>query len=326
SWYFLRFCSPFDNAEPVDEHAALHYMPVDQYIGGITHAILHLLYARFFTRALGDLGLAPQEIREPFAQLFCQGMIRLEGKAMSKSKGNVISPTEYFENVGADALRLFHLFVGPATEDIDWNAQSEQIIEGCGRYLRRVWRISTDDPDETRTAVGLGSPAEVAEATSTLVRLRHKTVRDVSAQLERYGFNTAVAALMELTNAISKAKQVGVAADVVEEAIDTLLLMLAPMAPHLAAEAYEHRHQRHIHEEEWPSFDAEAIVEATVTMVVQVDGKLRDKIEVRADISEDEAVALALAAEKVRELLGDAAPQRIVARVPNLVNVVSARR
>jgi leucyl-tRNA synthetase len=326
SWYFLRFCSPFDDTEPVDENAALHYMPVDQYIGGITHAILHLLYARFFTRALGDLGLAPKEIREPFEQLFCQGMIRLEGKAMSKSKGNVISPTEYFENVGADALRLFHLFVGPATEDIDWNAQSEEIIEGCGRYLRRVWRIATGGLEDASSAVNPGSPAEVEGATSTLVRLRHKTVRDVSAQLDRYGFNTAVAALMELTNAISKARQVGVAADVVDEATDTLLLLLAPMAPHLAAEAYDQRHQRHVHEEQWPTFDAEAIVEATVTMVVQVDGKLRDRIEVRANISEEEAVELALASEKVREMLGDTAPQRIVARLPQLVNIVTGRR
>jgi leucyl-tRNA synthetase len=326
SWYFLRFCSPFDDTEPVDENAALHYMPVDQYIGGITHAILHLLYARFFTRALGDLGLAPKEIREPFEQLFCQGMIRLEGKAMSKSKGNVISPTEYFENVGADALRLFHLFVGPATEDIDWNAQSEEIIEGCGRYLRRVWRIATGDLEEASAAFSPGSPVEVEEATSTLVRLRHKTVRDVSAQLDRYGFNTAVAALMELTNAISKARQMGVAADVVDEATDTLLLLLAPMAPHLAAEAYDHRHQRHVHEEQWPTFDPEAIVEATVTMVVQLDGKLRDRIEVRADISEEEAVALALASEKVREILGDAPPQRIVVRLPQLINIVTGRR
>jgi len=245
---------------------------------------------------------------------------------MSKSKGNVISPTEYFENVGADALRLFHLFVGPATEDIDWNAQSEQIIEGCGRYLRRVWRIATGDLDDASTAVTPGSPAEVEEATSTLVRLRHKTIRDVSAQLDRYGFNTAVAALMELTNAISKARQVGVSADVVDESVDTLLLLLAPMAPHLAAEAYEHRHQRHIHEERWPSFDAEAIVEATVTMVVQVDGKLRSRIEVPVDITETDAIARARADEKVREVLGDTEPLRVVARVPQLINFVTGRR
>jgi len=325
SWYFLRFCNPFDHDEPVDEVAAHRYMPVDQYIGGITHAILHLLYARFFTRALGDLGLSPQEIREPFAQLFCQGMIRLEGKAMSKSKGNVVSPTEYFENVGADALRLFHLFVGPPVEDIDWNAQSDEIIDGCGRYLRRVWRLATRDPDEAPAVTEL-SPTELAEATAMLVRLRHKTVRDISEQLDRYGFNTAVGRLMELTNAILKARQAGVATDVVEESIDTLLLLLAPMAPHLAAEAFDARHGRHIHEEHWPSYDAAAIEEATATMVVQVDGKLRDRIVVPSDITEAEASELALSSEKVRELLGDIEPVRVICRLPNLVNIVTKGR
>jgi leucyl-tRNA synthetase len=326
SWYFLRFCNPFDHDEPVDDAAARRYMPVDQYIGGITHAILHLLYARFFTRALGDVGLSPAEIREPFAQLFCQGMIRLDGRAMSKSKGNVISPTEYFENVGADALRLFHLFVGPATEDIDWNAQSEQIIEGCGRYLRRVWRLATEDLDEIAAAGAATVHDEPEQTTATLVRLRHKTVRDVSAQLDRYGFNTAVAALMELTNAIVKARQAGVESEVVDESIDTLLLLLAPMAPHLAAEAFERRNGRHVHEEPWPSFDEEAIAEATVTLVVQVDGKLKERFEVETDISETDAVALARSSEKVRELLGESEPIRTIVRLPSLVNLVTRGR
>ena len=322
SWYFLRFCNPFDDVEPVDEVAARRYMPVDQYIGGITHAILHLLYARFFTRAMGDLALAPKEIREPFVQLFCQGMIRLDGRAMSKSKGNVISPTEYFDNVGADALRLFHLFVGPATEDIDWTEQSEQIIEGCGRYLRRVWRIATGDSDDQAAASDSVASGEGSAEAATLVRLRHKTVRDVTAQLDRYGFNTSVAALMELTNAISKARQAGSDPVIVEEAIDTLLLLLAPMAPHLAAEAYDQRHGRHVHEESWPTYDEAAIAEESVTMVVQIDGKLREKIDVSPTITEAEAEAIALANPRIQELIGDKTVAKIICRPPRLVNIV----
>jgi leucyl-tRNA synthetase len=298
-------------------------MPVDQYIGGITHAILHLLYARFFTRAMGDVGLAPGELREPFAQLFCQGMIRLEGRAMSKSRGNVISPNEYFETVGADALRLYHLFVGPPVEDIDWNSQTEEIIEGCGRYLRRVWRLATDseDHEELGTADAGGASGDDAAA---LVRLQHKTVRDVSADLERYAFNTAVAAVMSLTNATVRARQAGVDRRLTEEAIDTILKLLAPMAPHLSAQAWEQRHGGHIHEQSWPTFDEHEIAEGRVTMIVQVNGKVRDRISVDAAVAEDDAIALALASPRVTELLGGNAPLRVVARPPRLVNIVAA--
>jgi leucyl-tRNA synthetase len=316
SWYFLRFTSP-DAAElPVDRDAALRWMPVDQYIGGITHAILHLLYARFFTRALGDLGIAPKELREPFHQLFCQGMIRLEGRAMSKSRGNVISPNEYFETVGADALRLYHLFVGPPIEDIDWNSQTDEIIEGCARYLRRVWRLATGEGEEG--AAG----GDVGELASALRRARHKAVRDVTRDLDRYAFNTAVAELMSLTNEISRARQGGVAASEVEEAIDTLLCLLAPMVPHLTAEAWEHRHGSHLHEQPWPSYDEGALAEEHVTMIVQVNGKVRDRVEVPATIGEEEAIAVALALPRVAETLAGATPKRVIARPPRLVNVV----
>ena len=318
SWYFLRFTSPEETDRPVDLEAARHFMPVDQYIGGITHAILHLLYARFFTRALGDIGLSPVELREPFAQLFCQGMIRLEGRAMSKSRGNVVSPNEYFESVGADALRLFHLFAGPPVEDIDWNAQTEEIIEGCARYLRRVWRLATDEG----TDEGAGGGGGGSEAATILRRARHKAVRDVTGDLDRYAFNTAVAELMTLTNEISRARQAGVAPEEVDEAIDILLKLLAPMTPHLAAEAFERRHQLHVHEQPWPEFDEAVIAEATVTMIVQVNGKNRDRFEVDATISEEEAIALALASPRVIEQLGGTAPTRIVARPPRLVNIV----
>ena len=315
SWYFLRFADPHDETGPVNMAAARRYMPVDQYIGGITHAILHLLYARFYTRALGDVGLSPKELREPFAQMFCQGMIRLRGSAMSKSKGNVVSPDEYFEKVGADALRLFHLFAGPATDDIDWTDQTDEIIEGCSRYLARVWRLANGEVPRLADAADAGGVA-------ALRREVHGAVARVSADIERYGFNTAVAACMELTNTIYKHVHAGTDETAVDEAVRTLLELLAPMAPHLAAEAFDRRYAEHVHTQAWPVADPAYLVADEVTMVVQVNGKLRDRIVVAAAISEAEATELALASEKVSELLGGAAPRRIVAKPPHLVNVV----
>jgi leucyl-tRNA synthetase len=317
SWYFLRFANPHDETDPIDQEAVRQYMPVDQYIGGITHAILHLLYARFYTRALGDVGLSPPELREPFSQLFCQGMIRLGGKAMSKSKGNVVSPDDYFEAVGADALRVFHLFAGPPVDDMDWSDQTDEIIAGCLRYLGRVWRLATG---------GVGGVAGAGAqrlAPDDLRREVHRTIDRVTTDIERYGFNTVVAALMELTNTIYKHVHAGTDPVVVGEAIDTLLELLAPVAPHLAAEAYEQRHGEHVHLRPWPIADPAYLKADRATMVVQVNGKLRDRIEVDTEISEGDATALALASEKVQAQLAGNAPRRVVARPPNLVNVVA---
>jgi leucyl-tRNA synthetase len=319
SWYFLRFVDPHEQSRPVNIAAARKYMPVDRYIGGITHAILHLLYARFFVRALGDVQLSPPELREPFAQLFCQGMIRLSGRAMSKSRGNVVSPDEYFERVGADALRLAHLFIGPPVEDVDWSEQTDEIIEGCARYLQRVWRLATGQVSRgVAQESGNGSVA----AAGDLRRETHRTTARVTADIERYGFNTAVAALMELTNSIYKNVQRGSDTAVVDEAIRTLLELLAPMAPHLAAEAFERRYGEHVHTRGWPVADPQLLLSEKVTLVVQVNGKLRDRIEVDSSVGEDEATALALSSDKVREALGGSSPRRVVAKPPKLVNLV----
>ena len=324
SWYFLRFTDPLNVTTPVNFDAARHFMPVDQYIGGITHAILHLLYARFFTRALGDVGLSPKEIREPFAQLFCQGMIRLGGRAMSKSRGNVVSPSEYFKSVGADALRLFHLFVGPPVEDIDWSDQTNEIIDGCSRYLRRVWRLATES-DERADAQVTGSD-ELAKESTLLVRTVHQTILKVTEDFNRYGFNTAVAECMSLTNAITRAIRIGVDRKVVDEAIDVLLKLLAPMVPHIAAEAYEIRNRAHVHSEPWPIADLQLAKDDRITMVVQVNGKLRDRIEVSASIGEQEAISAALGSTAVISALGGEEPARVIARPPNLVNIVITSR
>ncbi|HVC66831.1 MAG TPA: leucine--tRNA ligase [Acidimicrobiales bacterium] len=319
SWYFLRFTDPWSPDVPFDQEIARHWMPVDQYIGGIEHAILHLLYARFFTKALVDVGLAPKGLREPFARLFTQGMIRMDGTKMSKSKGNLVAPSGYLTTVGADALRLFHLFVGPPADDVDWSAQTDSVIDGCARYLDRVWRLAV--PEVPRVAAA--PDGEPGEADLAVRRATHKLIDRVTRDYERWSYNTAVAACMEFVNTLQPYARDGGRADVVDEAVDTLLLLLAPMTPHLAAEAWERRHGDHVHLRPWPAADPALLVEDTVTMVVQVNGKVRDRIEVAPDVSEAEAEGLALASAPVVEALGGRAPKRIVARPPKLVNVVA---
>lgn len=318
SWYFLRFTDPWTPDAPFDKDIARHWMPVDQYIGGIEHAILHLLYARFFTKALVDVGLAPEGLREPFARLFTQGMIRMDGKKMSKSKGNLVAPSSYLATVGADALRLFHLFVGPPADDVDWSEQTDSVIDGCARYLDRVWRLAV--PDQPR-AVGAAT-GDLTGADVMIRRATHKLIDRVSRDYERWSYNTAVAACMEFVNLLHPYARDGGRSDIVDEAVDTLLLLLAPMAPHLAAEAWERRHGDHVHLRTWPVADPALLVEETVTMVVQVNGKVRDRIEVAADVSEADAERLALASAPIVEALGGADPKRVIARPPKLVNVV----
>ena len=290
----------------------------DRYIGGIEHAILHLLYARFFTKALVDVGLAPEGLREPFANLFTQGMIRMDGTKMSKSRGNLVAPSSYLTTVGADALRLFHLFVGPPADDVDWTDQTDSVIDGCARFLDRVWRLAV--PDGPPTTVG--AAGELGEDDLAVRRATHKLVDRVTRDYERWSYNTAVAACMEFVNLLHPYVREGGRSDVVDEAVDTLLLLLAPMTPHVAAEAWERRHGDHVHRRAWPVADPALLVDDTVTMVVQVNGKVRDRLEVIPDISEADAVSLALASAPVVAALDGGSPKRVIARPPKLVNVV----
>jgi leucyl-tRNA synthetase len=321
SWYFLRFCDPWTTDAPIDQEAAARWMPVDQYIGGIEHAILHLLYARFYTRALGDQGLAPSGVREPFARLFTQGMITMDGSKMSKSRGNLIAPERYFDSVGADALRLFHLFVGPPGDDFDWAAQTDQMIEGCHRFLNRLWRLGTDTVERV-TLVDREREASDLE----LEKETHRLIDKVSSDYERWSYNTAVAAAMEFLNSVYRHIQApaGARRASVDLAVDSLLLLLAPMAPHITAELWEQRHAEAVplHRQSWPSADPALVAVDTVTLVVQVNGKVRDRIEVDASITEEGAVALALAAPKVVDALAGGQPKKVIARPPRLVNVV----
>ncbi len=318
SWYFLRFTDPWSPGVPFDPAIAGHWMPVDQYIGGIEHAILHLLYARFFTKALADVGIAPEGLREPFARLFTQGMIRMGGTKMSKSKGNLVAPSSYLDTVGADALRLFHLFVGPPADDVDWTDQTDSVIDGCARFLDRVWRLAV--PSVTRPpAATADDPAPGAPA---ILRATHRLIDRVTRDYERWSYNTAVAACMEFVNLLQPYDRDGGRREVVDDAVDTLLLLLAPMTPHLAAEARERRHGDDVHLLPWPFADPELLVEETVTMVVQIGGKVRDRIEVPPDIGEADAEQLALASPLVVAALDGAPPRRVIAKPPRLVNIV----
>ena len=323
SWYFLRFCDPWTTDAPIDLEATRRWMPVDQYIGGIEHAILHLLYARFYTRALGDLGLAPSDVREPFARLFTQGMITMDGSKMSKSKGNLISPEKYFETVGADSLRLFHLFVGPPGDDFDWSEQTDHMIEGCHRFIGRLWRMATGAVLESGASVVERDPTS---ADAALEKETHRLIDKVSSDYERWSYNTAVASCMEFLNSLYRYVQApeGGRTATVGSAVDSLLLLLAPMVPHVAAELWEQRHpsEAPLHSQPWPSADPAMLTVETVTMVVQVNGKVRDRLEVPPGISESEASALALQSARVVEALQGASPRRVIARPPRLVNVV----
>jgi leucyl-tRNA synthetase len=315
SWYFLRFCDAGNADAPFDPEKVAHFMPVDQYIGGIEHAILHLLYARFFTKALSDLGIIPAEVREPFQSLFSQGMVRLGGEKMSKSKGNVVSPAPFFDSHGADAMRLFHLFVGPPGEDADW---SDDGIGGASRFLGRVWRLAAGEM--AFDAID----REETDADRAVTRARHALVKRATEDFERWSFNTAVAGCMEFTNELYKYVQADVPPRkaTLDEAIDALLLALAPMTPHITAELWEMRRDGHIHTEPWPTFDEGLAAAETVTMIVQVNGKVRDRIEVPAEVTEEQMRTLALESPRVAEILEGREPRKVITVPPKLVNIV----
>ena len=323
SWYYLRFCDPWSDAAPFRKDAVESWMPVDQYIGGAEHAVLHLMYARFFTKALSDLGVAPSDLREPFQRLFTQGMIRLDGAKMSKSKGNLVAPEEIIDTLGADALRLAHLQVKPPEDDVDWEDVG---LEGCSKFLHRVWRLAVPESDlceSPRTGARTAADGQVERAT-------HRLIADISSSFDRWSYNVAVSRYMAFVNDLYRYVQSdeGPHAATLDESVDTLLQLLAPACPHMTAELWSLRHPdapghgAHIHESPWPVADPSLLVEDTATLVVQVNGKVRDRIEVPADADEPTCTNLALASEKVRAHLGAGEPRKVIARPPKLVNIV----
>jgi leucyl-tRNA synthetase len=282
SWYFLRYCDPHNSAAPWAHEVVDYWMPVDQYIGGVEHAILHLMYARFFTKALADMDLV--SFLEPFANLFTQGMITYQGAKMSKSRGNTISPAAYVERYGADTTRCYILFLGPPEQDADW---SDDGLGGVHRFLGRVWRLrpAGGDPLVSPRADALGGAA------LELSRKAHWAIQKVTGDIERFQFNTAIAALMELVNEIYRVEPELRGDDAGEHALSfataTTASLLFPFAPHLAAEVYQRMTGDRVWEVSWPEADPALLETDTVKVVIQVNGKVRDSVEVDTGTDED---------------------------------------
>ena len=314
SWYFLRFASPHYHDGPFDPAAIAEWRLVDQYTGGAEHAVMHLLYSRFFVRALRDLDML--DLDEPFERLFNQGHITYSGARMSKSRGNVVAPDEYVERVGADAIRCYLMFLGPWDQGGDW---SDSGIGGMSRWLGRLWALCMLDIDDLRD-----SPADPA-AVRDLNRIVHKTIRSVTDDLDAFKFNTSIAALMKLTNSMTEAfEEKNVDGETWRGAVDNLLLMLAPVAPHISEELWERVGNPYsVHTQAWPSWDPELAADEVITLVVQVNGKVRDKIEAPADITEDAARQMALASSRVLSHTEGKAVARVIYVPGRLVNVVA---
>jgi leucyl-tRNA synthetase len=312
SWYFLRFVSPGDQQEAWSRRAVDRWLPVDIYSGGIEHAILHLLYSRFITKVLFDLDLVG--FTEPFLKSVNQGMVQFGGDAMSKSKGNLVELGPTIERWGADATRVAVMFAGPPEDDMDWSAVS---LSGVQKWLGRVWRAVFEAAAQAggeRSDDGLG-----------LRRIAHRTVKAVGADYERIGFNVAVAKLMSLTNELQRALDAGVDGEAAVEAAERLVLLLAPMAPHIAEELWHEAlgRQGMASMQPWPSWDEDLAREDEVVLVVQVDGKVRDRLTVPADADEATCLAAAERSERVRRLLLDHPIVRSIVRPPRLVNFVT---
>jgi leucyl-tRNA synthetase len=328
SWYFLRYCSPQFDGGMVAPEAADYWMPVDQYIGGIEHAVLHLLYARFYTKVLRDLGLV--KVDEPFQALLSQGMVIKDGAKMSKSKGNVVDPDDLIRTFGADTARLFSLFAAPPEKDLDWNDHG---VEGASRFLNRVWRFVIAHAEALGAAATAGAPSPPTSADGKAFRRTiHETIARVTGDIERdFHFNTAISAIMELVNALhtlESAARDRMPADertaLLREAVETVLLLLAPFSPHIAEELWAQLgHAESVFKHAWPTPDPAALTREQVTVVLQVDGKVRSRLTVEVDAAEDRVQDLALADDKVRPWLQGRRVERVVV-VPNrLVNVVT---
>ena len=313
SWYHLRYLSPAYEQGPFDPREYNYWMPVDTYTGGVEHATMHLMYTRFFHKALRDMGITTGD--EPMLQMRNQGQILgPDGQRMSKSRGNVIDPGEQVQAYGADTVRAYLMFGYRWAEGGPWNPSN---IQGVVRWLNRAWSLVAE------TAAG-STPAADAGAARALRRKLHQTVRKVSLDLDRFEFNTVVSSLMELTNAIAEAREAGLgASSEYAEAVRSLLLMMAPVTPHIAEELWQRLGKPYsIHTQPWPAFDPELAKEDEITLVVQVNGKLRDRITVAAGISEEDARRLALESEVVRKILAGAEPRQVVVVPGRLVNIV----
>jgi leucyl-tRNA synthetase len=317
SWYFARYCCA-DNDQAMLDKRANYWLPVDQYVGGIEHAILHLLYSRFYTKLLRDIGLLKCD--EPFKNLLTQGMVLKDGTKMSKSKGNTVDPQGLIEKYGADTVRLFTMFAAPPEQSLEW---SDSAVEGSFRFIRRLWRLVKEHVD-----TGLMQGYVVAELSSeekVLRRQIHETLSKVNDDFgRRLTFNTAIAANMELLNAVSKFKvETDVARALRQECLESIVLMLSPIIPHVCDEMWQALgHQEELVQVTWPEFDESALVLDEIQMVVQVNGKLRAKITVAADAPKESIEKLALSEENVSKFIGDKPVRKVIVVPKKLVNIV----
>ena len=317
SWYFLRYIDPKNTEEPFSKEMVNKWMPVDQYIGGVEHAIMHLLYSRFFVKAFKSMGML--DFDEPFKNLLTQGMVLMDGSKMSKSKGNTVSPIEIINKYGADTARLFVLFAAPPERDLDW---SEQGVEGCFRFLNRVYRLVDELAEVAK------SNAEVKTVTKEDKAMRlviHSTLKKVTTDLsEKFGFNTAIAALMELINEMYKYKELDTRNDgIIREGIETIVTILAPFTPHVGEELWTMiGKEGSVFNISWPSYDESALVQDEVEVIVQVNGKLRAKVSMDANISREDMEKVAMEDAKVQAAIEGKNVVKVIAVPKKLVNIV----
>lgn len=314
SWYFLRYASAGFQDGPFDPEAIKKWNPVDQYTGGVEHAVMHLLYARFFTKALRDLGLI--DFDEPFVRLFNQGTIIYQHQKMSKSRGNVIAPDDYVSEVGADVVRSYLMFLGPWEAGGDW---SDSGINGVARWANRVWEVANRDSSELdHSPVNENSVRDVQRAL-------HKTIKKVSDDMDSFKFNTAIASLMELTNTLTQAwERSDLTSDAWNEAVSNLVAMMAPITPYLSEELWEATgHESSVHTQSWPEWDESLAADETITLVVQVNGRLRDRIEVPVGIEEDTAKETALSSPKIQPHIQGKDVSKVIYVPGRLVNIVA---
>ncbi len=324
SWYFLRYIDPTNQQLPIARDKAEQWFPVGQYIGGVEHAILHLLYARFFTKVVADLGLIDSV--EPFTNWLAQGMVLKDGAKMSKSKGNVVDPGEIMAKFGADTTRLFILFAAPPEKDLEW---SDAGVEGSQRFLNRVWRLVAENIEGIKgnTNVQLDF-AELDSREQELYRQLHHTLKRVTEDIgERFNFNTALSAIMELTNAIyhyqNQVKPEELNYQLLAEVIGKLLLLLAPFAPHITAELWsELGHQERIDRQQWPDYQQRVLQKDQVTVVVQVNGKVRDKVVLEATLSQEQLEEIVLARPKIKGYTTGKQVVKVIVIPGKLVNIV----
>ncbi len=326
SWYFLRYCSPVYDRGMFDRAAAEYWMPVDQYIGGIEHAVLHLLYARFYTKVLRDLGLI--EVDEPFTALLSQGMVIKDGAKMSKSKGNVVDPDDLIRRYGADTARLFSLFAAPPEKDLDWNDHG---VEGASRFLNRVWRFVRAHVEELRSVPG-NRPSGLTEAGRAFRRVIHETVQRVTEDIERdFHFNTAISAVMELVNALHEFERASMdtvsreeRAGLLREAVETMLLLLGPVCPHITEELWAALGwSESLFRQPWPVADRDAMKRDEVQIVVQVDGRVRSRLTADVAAADAEIREMALADGRVRPWLSGRRVAKVIVVPGRLVNIVT---